>query len=126
MGQNWQCNKWHRLNPYPFAENIELKKRETRVFTIESAYFPHSNFCRVIDVDWESKEDVPVCISSKRSKYSTDKDGFPVFDEMRICLFNVSNERKAIVNLYVFEEMRDSPSTNNEIAISKKEDIDFE
>ncbi|WP_242289992.1 hypothetical protein [Bacillus cereus group sp. BfR-BA-01319] len=95
--------KWSRLLPALYMENLELKPREVLPLEI-LAGIPRSESFRVIDVEWVSKDNVPVTLSKKNAIYLKRNDGFFYFDKLEICLFNSSNLRHATVDLYSIEE----------------------
>ncbi|EJR95295.1 hypothetical protein [Bacillus cereus] len=94
---------WRRSVPKLVQENIKIKRREYKDFDITGTW-PNSNICRIIDVEWFSKDDVPICISFKKSEYDLNDDMTATFHKIRVCLFNVSDKRDATVTLYKIEE----------------------
>lgn len=95
--------KWSRLVPTLFKKNLELKPREVLPLEI-LANFPGSETFRAIDVEWVSKDNVPVTLSKKHAIYSKGENGHLYFDKLEFCLFNSSNTRHAKVDVYSIEE----------------------
>ncbi|MED2916523.1 hypothetical protein P4324_15650 [Bacillus thuringiensis] len=96
--------KWARELPIIYKKDIKLKPRQVLPLEIFSSY-PDSTTFRVIDVEWLSKDNVPVIISNKKSIYNVNSEGIYFFHKMDICLFNVSDHRSATVDLYAIEEV---------------------
>ncbi|MGD2273169.1 hypothetical protein [Bacillus wiedmannii] len=94
---------WQRFIPVVVKEKIEILPRERVDFTLRPEIL-NAKVSRIIDVEWTSKDDVPVCLTFKQSYYKINQSNNIQYQELRVCLFNASRSRIAEVDLYKIQE----------------------